>query len=575
MMHAETSSPASPYMGGPVDVATSARGEISNQRFQQHANQFARKVHSVTKGIWCHVGACLGNSTMIEGASGMIIVDTGDCVEQSLIQKQDFRRVHDKPLSGLIYTHVHYVFGSRTWIPTELEGKVPVWAHPSLMLNMSRMASDLSPFMVRRAAIQFGMHLPNEGPDSSCHQGLGPFFYEFDKYSPTTGFVRPTHQATDGLEAQIDGVRFTFFHAWGDTDDTLLIWMPDSRTVINNIAWPAMFNICTLRGEVYRNPLELLRGLDKILELEPEHLVGVHGLPISGREEIRRCVTEYRDTIQYTYDQTLRGINAGLSPAALVQYVRLPASLANGRLIGEFYGELSYHVRQIYAGMVGWFGNDTVELHPVAPTDQARRLIELAGGEERLAAATRAALEQREYAWAAQMATWLLQGSDGREEYRRLKASALRAMGQVTTAANTRSWYLTQALELEGKVDTSKPLIHFINAAMVRQMPVRTYVNGLRFQLSPSLSEDGQKTVHLQFQCPDANFTLRLRNGVVVIVDSAPSTAVDATIMMAFDSWARLIGGEAAGTALLSSGEIAATGNFAIVNAVLGIDRSC
>ena len=563
----------SPYMGAPVDVVTGARGAIVNASFAKHAEQFERKAHQVAEGVWCHVGVCLGNSTMIEGKTGVIVVDTGDCIEQAAMQREDLMAVCNKPLSALVYTHAHYIFGSRAWSPVEHDGKLAVWAHPDLMRNMGRLVGDLSPFMMRRVAIQFGLHLPVDGPDSMPHMGLGPFFYEMDKYKPTTGFVRPTHTTTDGMATEIDGVKFEFFHTWGDTDDTLLIWLPQTRTVINNIAWPAMFNIYTLRGEVFRNPIELLRGLDKILELQPEHLIGVHGIPISGREEIAKAITEYRDTIQYIYDQTIGGINAGLSPDELVQTIRMPASLANGRLTGQHYGELPYHVRQVYAGMVGWFGKDTVDLHPVAEPEEARRIVALAGGEDAFMTSARAAMEKREFAWVAQMATWGLKIEGPRAvEFRQLKADALRAMAQATTAANTRSWYLTQARELEGQCDTTVTPMKIVNAAMVKQMPPRTYVNGLRFSLPATLSANGQKLLHLHFSQPDNDYTLVLRNGVVVITDAAPTRGgeADASIRISFDAWAKLIGREASGRELLANGDVQASGDDAIIGAVLG-----
>lgn len=561
------------YMGAPAEVAVGPRGEVARRAYSEHGRQFERKVHPVVPGVWCHVGACLGNSTAIEGRQGLIIVDTGDCIQQAQMQQEDFAKVSGKSLSALVYTHGHYVFGSRHWVPPEREGQVPVWAHPDLMRNMLRVMGDLSTAFIRRASIQFGMFLPRDGEDAMSHQGLGPFIYEFDKYQPTTGFVRPNQATQDGLEVEIDGVKLQFFHACGDTDDTVLIWLSDHDTVINNVAWPTMFNISTLRGDVFRNPIELLRGLDKIIEIAPEHLIGVHGLPLHGREAIRRVVTEYRDSIQFIYDQTVRGINAGMSPDELVQFVRLPEVLANSRLTGQFYGELPFHVRQIYAGLVGWFGKDTAELHRPPVAEQARRTIALAGGADRVADEVRAALSRREFAWAAQMAGWLLDGGHDTEANRRLKAKALRAMGQVTTAANTRSWYLTQARELEGLADTRVPPVRFVNANMVRQMPPLTYVNGLRFQLSPQLSEVRPRCIVLRFSAPDLAYTLHLRHGVVQVVEGE-SANPDATLSMAFDAWARLVGRATPAQALVEGGEIRSEGDAELVAAVLAVGAS-
>lgn len=531
----------SPYMGGPVDVVTGPKGEIANARLIAHGAALGRKLHRVTDRVYCQLGSSLGNSTMVLGQDGMIVIDTGDCVQQSAEQLEDFRTVTDRAVSALIYTHGHYALGSRTYVPAGEEERLPIYAHRDLLQVMSRTLGDLAPFLTRRVAMQFGMFLPPEGPDAMPNQGLGAEFFPLERYTPTPGFVRPNRLLDDGQCEMIDGVRFQFWHTPADSDDTVLISMPEEGVVVNNIAWPAMFNIYTLRGEAFRNPTRLLPGLDKILALAPEHLVGVHGVPISGKQVIRQAVTEYRDCIQFTYDQTVRGINLGLSPDELVRFVKLPAPLANGRLTGQFYGELPFYVRQIYCGLVGWFGNDTVELHRLPEADSAQRWVELAGGADKVLKQALEALEKREFQWAAELATAALRAGAGTAEARQLKADALRAMAQVTTAANTRSWYLAQARELEERVDTSTPPFTFVNATTVRQMPPGTYVNAMRFKLDAQLSAAGPRQANLSIA--GHHFTLALRHGVVQVVPG-PAEHADCTVELTMDQWADLVSGE-------------------------------
>jgi len=557
------------YMGGAVDIGLGARGEVANAGLIAHGRQLERQLHRVTDRIHCQLGSSLGNATMILGDTGMIVVDTGDCVQQSQAQLADFRTVSDRPVSALIYTHGHYAMGSRTYVPAGSDDALPIYAHKDLLAVMSRMLGDLAPFLTRRAAMQFGMFLPADGPDAMPNHGLGKVFFDLDRYTPVPGFVRPNRLIEDGQEETIDGVRFQFWHAPADSDDTLLIWMPDQQTVINNIAWPVMFNIYTLRGEAFRNPLRLLPGLDRILALQPEHMVGVHGLPISGREAIRQAVTEYRDCIQFTYDQVCRGINMGLSPDELVDFVTLPASLASGRLTGQFYGELPFYVRQIYTGLVGWFGKDTVELHALPRAQSDARWLALAGGAARVLDQARTALEQREFAWAAELATAVLATEPTSPAAGQLKADALRAMGQATTAANTRSWFLTQARELEGKVDTTRVPIRFVNAATVAQMPPATYVNALRFRLDPALSAQGERSVHLRIG--EASFALRLRNGVVTVAAGAPERP-DASVELSARQWGELVARDLDAEAALQAGATV-SGDDALGHAVLGAWR--
>lgn len=556
-----------PYMGGAVELGIGERGEVANTRLIAHGKPLQRQLHRVTEKVYCQLGSCLGNSTMVLGERGMIVVDTGDCIQQSIEQRDDFRTVSDREVSALIYTHSHYALGSRTYVPEGKDDALPIYAHQDMMQVMSRALGDLAPFMTRRVAMQFGMFLPADGPDAMPNQGLGALFFPLDRYSPIPGFVRPNRWLADGQSETIDGTRFQFWHAPADSDDTLLIWMPDDGVVINNIAWPVMFNIYTLRGEMFRNPTRLLPGLDRILALAPEHLVGVHGVPISGRREVAQAVTEYRDCIQFTYDQTVRGINMGLSPDELVQFVRLPKALAEGRLTGQFYGELPFYVRQIYAGLVGWFGTDTVELHPLPEQESAKRWCAIAGGVDVVLEGARQAMQKHEYQWAAELATQALRANAESSAARQVKADALRAMGQVTTAANTRSWYLTQARELEGQVDTRKVPISFISAGTVKQMPPATYVNALRFRLDPALSAQGARCVHLTIG--ETSFSLLLRNGVVEVRPGLEGQP-DSRITLSPELWARRVAGEAGdepGAAERMEGDLA------LGRAVLGIWR--
>ena len=68
----------------------------------------------------------------------------------------------------------------------------------------------------------------------------------------------------------------------------------------------------------------MLTGIDHLLSLKPTHLVGAHGMPISGSAEILRRVTRYRDSIQFLWDQTVRLTNRGYTSTELGHSIHLP-----------------------------------------------------------------------------------------------------------------------------------------------------------------------------------------------------------------------------------------------------------
>ena len=80
-----------------------------------------------------------------------------------------------------------------------------------------------------------------------------------------------------------------------------------------------------IRGEEYRDPRILLQGLDELAGLGANDLIGAHGSPLSGTANIAERTRDYRDSIQFMWDQTVRCANLGLTLNETIAAVRLPA----------------------------------------------------------------------------------------------------------------------------------------------------------------------------------------------------------------------------------------------------------
>ena len=98
----------------------------------------------------------------------------------------------------------------------------------------------------------------------------------------TPGFVEPNKTFTEPLSVQIAGLQVHMSPAPSDADDSITIWFPDLGVCVNNLIWPVLFNVFAIRGEEYRDPRILLSGIDYILSLSPEVVIGTHGPPIVG-----------------------------------------------------------------------------------------------------------------------------------------------------------------------------------------------------------------------------------------------------------------------------------------------------
>ena len=93
-------------------------------------------------------------------------------------------------------------------------------------------------------------------------------------------------------------------------------------------------------------------------------------------------MTDYRDAIRFVFDKTIEGMNKGMTPDELVDYVKLPARLAEKDYLREYYGNIQWAVRQIFNAYLGWFDVNPTNLFSLSPKEEAIRMAKLAGGGE-------------------------------------------------------------------------------------------------------------------------------------------------------------------------------------------------
>jgi len=207
-------------------------------------------------------------------------------------------------------------------------------------------------------------------------------------------------------------------------------------------------NLYAIRGTRYRNVLHWADSLDKMIGEEPAFLVPSHTRPVVGTARIAETLGNYRDAIRYVHDETIKGMNAGRTPDELAHSIRLPDRLANQPYLTEFYGTVSWSVRAIFSGNLGWFDGNATNLHRLAPTDRGRKMVELLGGMDALLSKARAAMESGDAQWACELVDHVLAVDGGNAAARSIKEKALTLLADGQVSANGRNYYLTSAQQL-------------------------------------------------------------------------------------------------------------------------------
>jgi alkyl sulfatase BDS1-like metallo-beta-lactamase superfamily hydrolase len=555
-----------------VEPASGPRGQLAHPRQFEQLDRVNTRFWTVRPGVWCFVGNGLSNQTFVEGPEGIIAIDTGESIEEMTEALRMLREHTDRPIAAVIYTHFHYVGGTVAIDNySHLDG-YPIWGHERITTNRTRMASETGVAMRRGIAHQFGTTLPVEGPDGLVSGGLGPW-YRNPTHAPFTDAYRPpTHTLAAATTATIAGLRVEMIPAPSDADDSITIWFPDLGVVVENIVWPVLFNVFAIRGEEYRDPRVLLRGLDHVAQLGAEHLVGAHGPPVSGKDVVAEAVTLSRDAIQFLWDQTVRGVNRDLTEGELIEFVQLPACFDKSYFTQQLYGLAEHHVRQIHIGLRGWFDGHEAELLPLPTAERAQRMIDGFGGRETVRTQAQAALDSGDLRWALELSTWLVRSvasasnfAEAALEDRTLLGAALRRFAQHTTSANVRNWSLTRAREVEGHADLSRFRRHRISVTEVLTADPHVFVHMLRVLLIPEFAVD--QDVHLAWVFDDETQTgLHLRNCVGVPTDGNGAAHV---IRLNLAIWAQILAGKTTFTDAFANGPIRIDGDAAVVATVL------
>lgn len=540
----------------PSAVVVAEKGQLAHRDALRHLQRLERRLYQVREGVWSLVGNGLSNQTFIDAPDGIIAIDTGESEEEMRSALIELRAVTQRPIVAVVYTHFHYVSGT-TEIFRDAGREVPIHGHARIPFNRRRAMSEIGPAYARGLVYQFGTSMPLDGPDGVVSMGLGLFYRNPAHHPFTDGYVPPTVMWQGGESASIAGLRVEVTHAPSDADDSVTLWFPEISTCVHNIVWPVLFNIFAIRGEEYRDPQVLVSGIDHVLGLAPEHLVGTHGPPISGADEIRRRVTADRDSIQFLWDQTVRGMNKGSTADEIASSVSLPASCDDDYLTSELYGVAEHHVRQIMSGMRGWFDGDPAKLFPLEPHERATRLVQGFGGPVEVARLVDEAVADDDLRWALELSSWMAARHGASETDRRRLADVLRAVGYRSAAANIRNWCVTTARDLDGSTDLSRLRTHRLRESQILGMSPLDSVRLLRVMVDPERAAGPRRVIGIDFD-GGPSLDLEIRNSVSVVSEGRMA---EDRLGLSRESWAKILAGRMSLADALANGAVTIHGS--------------
>ena len=495
-----------------IDVPTTSKVE----KLIEHSKEFERQVISFkTPGGKIHfaIGFGIANSIMVEGDGGNIIIDASDSVFEAEKIYSLFAEQNSNPIKAIIYTHNHgdHTFGTAFYLKNQKE-KPQIIAHEDTDYYVQRIMGILNPIITQRSTRMFGTLLPKE---DFINVGIGA---SLNVSKSPTGYIKPDITFQDTLKTNIAGIDIELYHAPGETDDQLFVWLPNHKSLMpgDNI-YKTFPNLYTIRGTTHRDVIGWINSIDHMQSFEPEFLFPSHTKPVVGKDKIKEVLMVYRDAIQYIHDQTIRLMNQGYYPDQIVEMVELPEDISNSPYLYEFYGTVRWSVKSIFNGYLGWFNGNPSELDPLSREEKAKRISKLAGGNDNLLSQLKAAVKNEDMQWALELSDYLIALDFFNDEVKNLRQQALIYEGSRSSNPNKRNYFLTSALELQ-KGFNGFP-ISVTNEKLLDEISIDTFFDVLSVRFNPKKHNNNIFKVCFNFSSGVIK-NITLRNSVAVISNS-------------------------------------------------------
>ena len=479
----------------------------------------AQGLFRVTDRVFQIRGLDLANITIIEGDTGLIVIDTLTTVEVArAAMALYFEHRPARPIRAVIYTHSHSDhFGGVKGVIAEDDvdrGEIEVLAPDGFMAAVGGENVLPGNAMARRAQFQFG-GLLRQGPRGQVDAGLGKITAR-----GTQSLIAPTRLIAQPVEThRIDGVEFIFQLApETEAPAEMHIFLPQFGVL--NIAENAthhMHNLLPLRGALVRDPLMWAKYLGLAAEMFcpwAEVLMAQHHWPVWGAARVRSYLEKQHDLYKFVHDQSLRLLNLGRKPGEIAEEIALPATLEREWFLRGYYGSLKHNAKAVYQRYLGWYDGNPANLDPLPPVETAVRTIAYMGGVDAAFFRATADYEAGDYRWVAQVMNFAVVAEPGHPESRALLADAYEQLGYQAEAATWRNAYLYAAQELrQGK--RKLPARAMLAPDLVAGLPTELLFDYLAIRLNPARAANRDLRINWRLADGGDLFHLTLRNCVL------------------------------------------------------------
>lgn len=489
----------------------------------------------VTERVYQVRGLDISNVTIIEGDSGLILIDP-------LLSNETAKAALDlylknrpaKPVIAVIYSHSHIDhFGGAKGVISEddaKQGRVKVIAPDGFMEHAVAENVIAGPAMTRRVQYQFGNALP-VGDRAQIDTGLGKALS-----SGTVSLIPPNDLIKQAYETRsVDGVEIEF-HLVPSSEAPAEMIMYFPQFSLLNMAEDAthnMHNLYTIRGAEIRDGRLWSRYIGEAIERygdKADVVIAQHHWPVWGNDRIVAFLAKQRDLYKFIHDQSVRLLNHGLTPTEIAEQLKLPPSLANDWAARGYYGTLSHNAKAVYQFYLGWYDANPADLNPLPRAEEARKRVEYMGGADAAIKRARDDFKAGQYRWVARVMSDVVFADPANKDARALGADALEQLGYQSEAATWRNAYLLGAQELRNGVGDQKPSV--TSADLLKGVSIDLAFDYLGVRLNAVKAEGKHIVINWTFTDLGQTYIMNLENSALTHTSGKLSDRADASVTL-------------------------------------------
>lgn len=193
-------------------------------------------------------------------------------------------------------------------------------------------------------------------------------------------FRAPDQTYRDTLVLDVGGLRVELEHARGETDDATWAWVPSRGALCTGDLFIWAVPNAGNPQKTQRYPVDWAKALRRMARKDAEVLCPGHGVPIWGKDNVRRALVETAELLESIHEQTLAVMNDGGRLDDALHAVKAPPHLLERPYLRPIYDEPEFLVRAVWRHYGGWWDGSPASLKPAPRADLGAEVAALAGG---------------------------------------------------------------------------------------------------------------------------------------------------------------------------------------------------